>query len=166
MKNNKDQANISRKIKANCRNFLNQNLNAYGNVLNTLALSDEELAHMQTIANDLITQKRYSEAANAFIFLATIAGNRLEFWIGLGMASQLQGDFEVAIDAYEVAASCAIDHPLPYLYLGNAYFAIHKREQAYQAIDLALTYAADKSAYEEIAQKASKAKAQLEKYLD
>jgi|GEM_PF-6943312 len=167
MQNNKIILKITKEIAEKCRNpfYMKKELEARNSFQSSLSLTDEQLAALHDLASGLIEQKRYSDAANAFLFLSAIAGTRMELWLGLGLANQLQEDFESAIDAYEIAVACDIEHPLPYLYLGNVYFALHKRDLAAEAIELALASAAVKSEYSHIEQQALKAKAQLQKHL-
>lgn len=166
MKESKHTLKISKAIEQKCRNkFLIQSvLKEKSNVKEILALTNESFGHLCGIANDFLKQKRYSDAANAFLFLATVAGDNAESWIGFGMASQYLGDFENAIDAYEVAATCQIDNPLPYLYLAKVFFALHQRERASEAIELALFHAADKAEYQQVKEEALRAQRHLGKH--
>ena len=54
------------------------------------------------------------------------------------MSTQLCHEYEAAIDAYELAAICDISSPIPYFYLAKCLFAIHDRESALKALDLAI----------------------------
>jgi tetratricopeptide (TPR) repeat protein len=77
----------------------------------------------------------------------------------------MMGDYEAAIDAYEMAAMHDITSPVPYFYLAKCLFAIHDRESALQAIDLALEYAEESSDYDELKEQAKAARALLLKEL-
>jgi len=126
-----------------------------------LGFKDETMAKFYQAAYRLFEHKKYVDAANAFLFLVTLNTHNHDYWLGLGMSTQLCGEYEAAIDAYEMAAVTDVDSPVPYFYLAKCLFAIHDRESALQALDLALEYAADKKQYQELLQQARAAKALL-----
>ncbi len=74
------------------------------------------------------------------------------------MATQMCQDYEAAIDAYELAAIADIANPVPYFYLAKCLFAIHDRENALQALDLAIETANDLEKYADLKQQAEVAK--------
>jgi type III secretion system low calcium response chaperone LcrH/SycD len=131
-----------------------------------LGKTPQELAHFShatmakfyQAAYQLFEQKKYKEAADAFLFLATFNPHFHDYWLGLGMATQLLHDYEGAIDAYELAALCDMTNPTPYFYLAKCLFAIHDRESAMQALDLAIETASQDEAYEELRQQAEHAR--------
>src|SRR5690348_11915475 len=69
-----------------------------------LGFSQETMAKFYKAAYELFEHKRYQDAAHAFLFLATLNPHQHEYWLGLGMSTQLCQDYEAAIDAYELAA--------------------------------------------------------------
>lgn len=123
-----------------------------------LEFSDETMAKFYRSASKIFEGHRYSEAANAFLFLATLNPHCHEYWLGLGMATQLSHHYEAAIDAYELASLCDLGNPVPYFYLAKCLFAIHDRESALQALDLAIEIAGDSEEYAELKEQAEKAK--------
>lgn len=126
-----------------------------------LNLSEEEMAKCYRAAYLLFEEKHYEEAADAFFFLATLNSDRSDYWLGLGMSTQLQHDYEAAIDAYELAALCDLSSPVPYFYLAKCLFAIHDRESALQALNLAIETAGDSSEFSDLKIKAEEAKKML-----
>lgn len=126
-----------------------------------IGFSEEVMAKFYAAAYRLFEHKRFKDAANAFLFLATLNPYNSEYWIGLGMASQLIQEYEAAIDAYELAAMSNIENPVPYFYLAKCLFAIHDRESALQALDLAIETANDIPAYQELKHQAEAAKVLL-----
>lgn len=123
-----------------------------------LGFKDEALAKFCEAGYRLFENRRYKDAANAFLFLVTLNPHQNDYWIGLGMSAQMLGDFESAINAYEMAAICDIENPIPYFYLAKCLFAIHDRDSALQAFDLAIEYAADITEFQDIKEKAIEAK--------
>jgi type III secretion system low calcium response chaperone LcrH/SycD len=109
-----------------------------------MEFSDVTMAKFYKAAYHLFENRHYSDAANAFLFLVTLNPHNHDYWLGLGMATQMYGDYEAAIDAYEMAAITDVESPVPYFYLAKCLFAIHDRESALQALDLALEYADDR----------------------
>lgn len=126
-----------------------------------LELSDSLVHELHEVARDLFEQHHYHDAADAFLFLVTLNPSRCDLWLGLGASTQWAGDYEGAIDAYEMAAICEIENPLPYFYLANCLFAIHERDSALQAIELALEYSEDKEEHNNLHSQALAAKAVL-----
>lgn len=123
-----------------------------------LAFSDDTMAKFYRTAYQLFEQQHNKEAANAFLFLATLNPYNHEYWLGLGMATQLCHDYEGAIDAYELAAFNDINSPVPYFYLAKCLFAIHDRENALQALNLAIETADEYEEYAELKEQAETAK--------
>lgn len=109
-----------------------------------LGYTDEMFATFYQAARHLLENRNYAHAADAFLFLVSVNATNADCWLGLGMASQMNKDFEGAIDAYEMAAINELDNPVPYLYLGKCFFALHEKESALVAFDLAIEYAGDR----------------------
>lgn len=123
-----------------------------------MGFSDESMAKFYAAAYHLFENKKYIDAADAFLFLVTLNPYRHDYWLGLGMATQMCHEFEAAIDAYEMASICDINNPIPYLYLAKCLFAIHDRTSALQALDLAIEIADDFGEYEDLKRQAIAAK--------
>jgi type III secretion system low calcium response chaperone LcrH/SycD len=126
-----------------------------------LGFSDTTMGKFYSAAYRLFEGKRYVDAANAFLFLVTLNPYHYDYWLGLGAATQRCGNYEAAIDAYEMAAICHVDNPIPYFHLAKCLFAMHDRESALQAIELAIEYAEGSSEYDEVYRQALAAKALL-----
>ena len=109
-------------------------------------------------ASTLLEHNRYSEAADAFLFLVTLNTHEHDYWMGLGIATQLNKNYEAAIDAYEMAAYCEVHNPTPYFYLAKCLFAVHDRNAALEAFDLAIEYAEDDEKFKELKKQAIAAK--------
>lgn len=129
-----------------------------------MGFSNSTMAKFYQAAYRIFEHKRYPDAANAFLFLATLNPHNHDYWLGLGMALQLCHDYEAAIDAYELAAICDSESPVPFFYLAKCLFAIHDRESALQALDLAIETADEVEEYAELKQQAIQARAILLKH--
>jgi type III secretion system low calcium response chaperone LcrH/SycD len=157
---------LSKKAKEKLKNkkLLKKELSEGKTPQEIMGFSDETMAKFYGAAYKLFEHQRYQEAMNAFVFLVTLNSYNADYWLGLGMASQITGDHEMAIDAYEMAAICTLDNPVPYFYLAKCLFAIHDRESALQALSLALEYAGDLPEYTELKMQALAAQKLLLKH--
>ena len=141
-------SDVKRKIKN--KSWLKQEL-SQGTAPQTLVnFSDETMSKFYQAAYHLFEVKQNEKAADAFLFLATLNPHHHDYWLGLGMATQLMHDYEGAIDAYELAALCEMDNPVPYFYLAKCLFAIHDRDSALQAIELAIEMAGEQEEYKDL----------------
>lgn len=126
-----------------------------------MGFSDEAMAKFYGAAHRLFDHRRYEDAGNAFLFLVTLNPFVHDYWLGLGMCAQMTGDHDSAVDAYEMAAICQLDSPVPYFYLAKTLFAMHERESALQALALAIEYAGDQPQFYELRQQAIAAQSLL-----
>lgn len=130
-----------------------------------LGFSDKSMAEFYNAAYRLFNHKRYGDAANAFLFLVTLNSYNYDYWLGLGMSAQMCKEYDLSIDAYEMAAVTKPDSPVPYFYLSKCFFAIHDRENALNALDLALEYSEASEEYSDLRNQALAAKKILKKEL-
>jgi type III secretion system low calcium response chaperone LcrH/SycD len=158
---------ISKKVSERLkdRKWVKQELAKGRTAQEILEFSDETMAKFYRAAYQLFEHRHYAEAANAFLFLVTLNAFNHDYWLGLGMATQMTGDFEAAIDAYEMAAVCELDNPVPYFYLAKCLFAMHERDSALEALDLALEYASDNEEYSQLRKEAQAARVLLLKHI-
>ncbi len=119
-----------------------------------LELTDEAMKEFYEASYQLFENGHYTSAASAFLFLLTLNLTNPEYWLGLGMATQKCGQYEDAINAYEMAAYYKLDSPVPYFYLAKCLFAVQDRSNALQALDLAVEFAADQTEFAELKQQA------------
>jgi type III secretion system low calcium response chaperone LcrH/SycD len=143
---------LSKKAQAKLKNkkLLKKEFAAGKSAQEILGFSNETMAKFYKAAYHLFEHHHYLDAANAFLFLVTLNSYNHDYWLGLGMATQMTGDFEAAIDAYEMAAICKTDSPVPYFYLAKCLFAMHDRDSALQALDLAIEFSDEQSEYTEL----------------
>jgi type III secretion system low calcium response chaperone LcrH/SycD len=148
------EAKLKIKNKALCKKELSQGKSGQ----EMAGFSDEAMSTFFHAANTIFKEQRYQEAAEAFLFLAMLDQGRHEYWLGLGMATQMCHQYEAAIDAYEIAALCDITSPVAYFYLGKCLFAVHDRENALRALDLAIENAGEEERFVELKNQAIEAK--------
>lgn len=150
---------IKKKLKD--KKWLKKQLASGKSAQEILGFADATMDKFYMAAFSLFEHKRYTEAANAFLFLVTLNPYHYDYWLGLGAATQRCGDYEAAIDSYEMAAICHLENPIPYFHLAKCLFAMHDRESALQAIDLAIEYSEGSTIYEDVYRQALAAKALL-----
>lgn len=157
---------VSKKVREKLKNkeLLKKELASGKTAQEIMGFSNETMAKFYRAAYHLFENRHHADAANAFLFLVTLNPYNHDYWLGLGMSTQMCGDHEAAIDAYEMAAINDINSPVPYFYLAKCLFAIHDRENALQALDLALEYAGDNPEYADLKQQAKKARSLLVKH--
>lgn len=151
---------LSKKAKAKLKNKkqLKKELAEGKSAQEIMGFSEEVMAKFYASAYHLFESRRYVDAADAFLFLVTLNPYKHDYWLGLGMATQMCQNYEGAIDAYEMASICDIVNPVPYFYLAKCLFAIHDRTSALQALDLAIETADDVPEYAELKKQAQAAK--------
>lgn len=156
---------LSKKVKEKLKNkkLLKKELAAGKSAQEIMGFSNETMAKFYKAAYHLFEHRRFTDAANAFLFLITLNPYNHDYWLGLGMTTQMCGDYEAAIDAYEMAAINNIENPVPYFYLAKCLFAMHDRESALQALDLSLEYAGDAIEYADLKRHAMAARSLLVK---
>ncbi len=152
------------KAKLKEREPLRKELKEHKSPQEILGISDDTITHFYMTARKLFENHQFIEAADAFLFLTLINSNNHVYWLGLGMSTQMSGNFESAIDAYEMAAIHEIEDPTPYFYLAKCLFAIHERQSALQALDTAILYAGESPEYEDLKIRAIEVKNLLEKH--
>lgn len=166
MEDDLEEFKISKKVRERLkdRKWLKQELAKGRSAQQILEFSDETMAKFYGAAYKLFENRHHADAANAFLFLVTLNPYNHSYWLGLGMCTQLIGDFEAAIDAYEMAAVCELDNPIPYFYLAKCLFAMHERGSALEALDLALEYSDNKAEYAQLKREAQAARVLLLKH--
>lgn len=155
-----DNFELSKKVKKKLENLskLKRELQAGKTGQEVLELPDEIMAKFYKAAYQLFEHGKHLDAADAFLFLVTLNPHVYEYWLGLGMSLQLDGQLDGAVDAYEMAAMCRATDPVPYFYLAKCLFGLHERETTLQALDIAIEYADDLEEFQELKEQAQEAK--------
>ncbi len=154
---------VEAKTKLKDKYFLREELAKDRSPQAIMEISDECLSHFYKAARHLFESHHYVEAADAFLFLILMNAGNHDYWLGLGMSTQMAGDFESAIDAYEMAAIYEIENPVSYFYLAKCLFAMHERQSAHQALEIAILYADDAPEFRDLKKQALVAMEMLDK---
>ena len=104
-----------------------------------LGLTDKTMEHLYRGAKHLFDLGHYPESEAAFFFLSTIDYAQYAFWLGLGHAAFHLGNYNQAINAYEMANSCQPGAIWPFIYIANCFEALFDFEESYLQLQNALT---------------------------
>lgn len=149
-------SNLLKKIEDN--QWVEEQFESNKMIQEILEVSDQRMDQFFFIACNMLKEKKIQESLQTFLFLLFLNSNRYDYWLGLGSANLLQGNYEGAIDAFEMSAMMQPINPIPYFYLSKCLFSMHDRINALQAIELALEYSKENDEFEEIYRQALLAK--------
>lgn len=103
--------------------------------------TDETTVEFYEAAKNILEQKRFVDAINAFTFLTTINPYISDFWLGLGMAQQNNEDYDPAIFSYSVAFTLDGRKIFPYVIAAQCCIEHKDYDRALEIIDQAAQYA-------------------------
>ncbi len=102
-----------------------------------LKISDDALAVMFVAAYLLQSDKRYKLASSAFQALTLFAPKIADSWIGLGMALEMQGKKEEALDAFRFAVTVEPSNAAGYQQAAILAYELNDLELAHEIIQSA-----------------------------
>lgn len=108
-----------------------------------LGYSIQTMDKFYEAAYSLFQKQQYEEAADAFVFLTTLNPKVHNYWLGLGMSEQLNEEYDAALMAYSMAIVTNAENPLPHYHSATCYRAVHDKESALLALELAIKHAGD-----------------------
>lgn len=114
-------------------------------------------------AYNLFQMQEYQKAADAFVFLTTLNPYVHNYWLGLGMAEQLNGGYQGALLAYAMAILNDIGNPLPHYHSASCYRALQDNKSALQSLDMAIRCANAQEQFTALREQAQAAKNAMEK---
>jgi len=123
-----------------------------------LGISRELLDLAYESAYKVFIEKKGEEPCSSLFFVLSILDPENDrYFLALGMSYQLEKNFEMAVDAYETAALLALDHPVPYFYLGKCLYLLGDHTAAAMAFELAIEYAEENPQMEALLAEAKEA---------
>lgn len=125
-----------------------------------IGYSHETMEKFYRAARGLFEQKRFREAADAFVFLTTVNPCVHNYWVALGMSEQSTEEYEAALLAYSMAMVTDPADPLPYYHAALCTYLLGDRESALTALDRAISVA-DRAEHEPLRQAAEEAKKRI-----
>jgi len=99
--------------------------------------TDEMMGQLYEVARGLFERQQYEEASEAFFFLSTLNASVYAYWLGLGMADQLQGEAEAALVAYGMASVVAPGEPLAHYHAAHCHREVGDEGEAARAMEYA-----------------------------
>ncbi len=105
-------------------------------------MDKDKLESLYALGHGLYTSGSYEDAVKVFQALAVYDSTDYRFWLGLGGCRQALGQFEAAVDAYQMAAvATQLDNPEPFLFAARCLIKLGKKDDAVTAIQTVLTLA-------------------------
>lgn len=132
------------------REAMEKNLLQSKTLRSVAGYSDATMKAFYRAARSLFDQERFVDAADAFLFLATIDPIQYEFWQGLGMAEQAQARYEEALYAYSMANLAKFEDPHCHFYAGKCHYALGHIHEAIVSLNLALAFTAEQAKYDKV----------------
>jgi len=112
-------------------------------------------------ARSLYEQQHYQEAACAFSVLALFSPDSPIFWVGLGNSEYFCHNLEAALMAYAMGARADPKDPICHFFAAHCYEKLNHKDQAVNALELALLIMRESSEHEPLRQKVLAYKARL-----
>lgn len=109
--------------------------------------SDRAIRGFYEAAKQLLEQKRYAEAADAFLFLTYIAPHIKTFWLARARSERLNYSADQAIALYVVALSFDEADEQIYMECVRCCLEAGRKDEAVQILDMALRYCQKHSSY-------------------
>ncbi len=109
-------------------------------ISDVLGFSPEAIDHFYTAAHNLISQKRYKDAKDAFFFLVTIAPQVSECWLGLGLAYGQCKETEGAIHSFLRAIALSPHRADGYVAFARLFTAINDLPRAQKVCDIGMSF--------------------------
>ena len=105
----------------------------------------EEAESIFEFASDLYEAGHYDKATPLFQTVATFCPLEYKNWFGLGACLQMEARYEEALTAWSVAASMQ-EEADPYVHAAECFLSLQQKDQALNALSIALTKLKEPSA--------------------
>lgn len=109
-------------------------------VSDMLGFSEESIDKFYEVAHQLIAQKRFKEAKDAFFFLVTVAPQISECWLGLGLAYGQCKETEGAIQSYLRAIALSPHKADGYIAFARLFTALNDVPSAQKVCDIGMSF--------------------------
>ena len=117
-------------------------------------VSDEEMEAGYATALNLVNQSQFSQAEEMFKLLCHLNHYQGKYWLGLGVARQLQKKYDLAVKAYANAGLHDMGNPVPPLRAAECFIAMNNLDAAEQSISAVEHWCENKPEFEQIAVRA------------
>lgn len=136
-------------------------LNKPNGIQELLEVSDETINLYYKAALQLLEEKRWEDAADAFLFLILLSPWVHNYWIGAGIADQSQGKFNDAIHYYTMAELTDPKDPILHANSFQCHVALKEMEAAKNSLLQALECCGDQPEHAELKAKLDACKNRL-----
>lgn len=124
---------------------------AQGGTIGDLAgFGSDEYEAIYSLAYNFMEAHKYEKATELLRFLVVADPVESRWYYALGVAEQGMDHFDVALDAYSMAAVLNATDPLPQLQGGFCLMALGKYKEAAEALDGAMMASEGKTAYADV----------------
>jgi type III secretion system low calcium response chaperone LcrH/SycD len=110
-------------------------------------VSSATMEKMYLAAKYLYDQQQFKEAADAFGFLTALNADNHAFWLGLGNSEYLCKNYEEALYALAFACQANPDDPNCHIISCRCYEELGEKDNAINALDLAIFVIGDRPEY-------------------
>lgn len=100
-------------------------------------LSEKSLGIFYTAGVKLYEAQDYLKAADVFFLLTLIDYQRHNIWLSLGLSELKNKHYELALNAFSMAAVTKAESPLPYIYSAECCVALERKQEASAYLALA-----------------------------
>lgn len=98
-------------------------------------VDEEQMEKLYREGYFLYQKELYNDAVHRFRALVILNPFRPSYWLGLGGALQLSGEFEKALHAYGVIVHLSPEDPAPHRHAYECYTALGNQEEAQKAFE-------------------------------
>ncbi len=120
----------------------------------TFNITDEMMDEFIDICENLIDEKKFEDAAAAYLFLSMLDPLYSDFYVGRARALQELERYDEALELYSMAMLYDADDPFPHLYSAQCYLSKNDYKWAKHCTAVALMLIEDDQKYNELKEKA------------
>lgn len=113
-------------------------------------INPEALDAFFDIAQSLMDEKRFQDAADVLFYLINLKPNDVNYLLALGSAEYHAGEFLRASAAFELAQLLDPQNPFPYLYAAHCRENLKQYEEALQLVELSLSIIENEPSLEDV----------------
>ncbi|MBQ7618291.1 MAG: SycD/LcrH family type III secretion system chaperone [Desulfovibrio sp.] len=107
-----------------------------------LGIKENVIEARYALAHQLYNSGQYENAETMFRWLTAYASDTIAHWMGLAASRQALGNYDGAIEAYQMAALySSLEDPAPFYYSAICLLKQKKKEEAQISLNAALTLA-------------------------
>lgn len=124
-------------------------------VAQATGVTKEYIEGLYSLAHGLYTSENYRDALVVFQALTLYDNLDLRFWMGLGGCRQALGQYEGAIEAYQMGAVAGLlKNPEPMFYAVTCLMQLGRRDEALVGLEAVMAMGKDDPRYDECRSKA------------